>query len=499
MAEPLTTRTAAGKLETYDGTTLGWLIVTAAGAAAAARSMQFVSEVVAEEIDGAEYERGEIDVIYEQVGEQGQLKRDGAVPSTDTTGTTPGGVWFFDQTGVDETEWELVTFLPSPPGPGSADWDIGVDIIAIAQPPTTSPGGGASALADLTDVDVAALVDTGLLVYNEAEGKWQASEFFTMAGISGAITNANGNITSLGSLGTRAVEIPNGEGVDHPGGAPYVLVGGSSTGAANANHFATPVPTGLAFPAGMAVLVEGACPLDASGETTYMEYLSHPTSAVDFDKVEVAHLATAGTIQGFAEYARIGDPVVSEGEYAAGRIFTSSGTTPVGYEWGKKTSFLWTVECENGDGVGVVTWWVPTLGTPGLSAFGRHWVKGRQVVLDEPTSIQIDDEGEFVAGYGFGDFAFDSIEVYQYDGTEGALELAIRAADVQLDGTIEPPDIPGQTWTPAGTATVVDPPAPSGGGIAAGGDATTLWLGDQAAYDAIGSPDLVGTVYVVLT
>lgn len=129
MTTPLVTRTAAGQLATYDGLTLGWLIVDDNGRASASRAAVHVEDVTDDEIDPGDapgYDRGVMDVVFEQIEDAGTLKRDPlfTVPSTDLTGAAAvGGVWFYEVIGSDATD-ELIAFLPYPVGAGSADWDI---------------------------------------------------------------------------------------------------------------------------------------------------------------------------------------------------------------------------------------------------------------------------------------------------------------------------------------------------------------------------------------
>lgn len=176
MATQLTVRTARGHLDTFHGDTIGWLIVNADGADAAATSMHFVSEVVADELAGAGYARGVMDVVYEQIGENGYLQRDPIfpVPSTDTSDSDdPAGVWFYDPTGGSDATNELIAFLPVPVGAGTAGWDVdpadGIAVVSIAD------GDGSATLAGLTDVDVTSTPPDNLnsLMFNESTGKWE--------------------------------------------------------------------------------------------------------------------------------------------------------------------------------------------------------------------------------------------------------------------------------------------------------------------------------------
>lgn len=125
MAAPLTVRSARGRLATWDADTLGVLIVDETGADAAASTMVYVSDVAADELTAGGYARGTVDVVFDQDGETGRLMLDplGTPYSTDTTGESPAGVWFYDTTGGADASRELIAFLPCAVGAGFAGWE----------------------------------------------------------------------------------------------------------------------------------------------------------------------------------------------------------------------------------------------------------------------------------------------------------------------------------------------------------------------------------------
>lgn len=144
MATPLTTRTKRGQLADYDGVAVGVLVVDATGAAAAATTMVYVSAVTANEIDTGDapgYARGTIDMLYTQDGETGIWDMDpaGTPYSTDMTGATPAGVWFYDTTGGSDAARELIAFLPIEPGAGFDGWTISSPTDGVARVKVEEP------------------------------------------------------------------------------------------------------------------------------------------------------------------------------------------------------------------------------------------------------------------------------------------------------------------------------------------------------------------------
>jgi len=147
MTTPLTVKNAQGRLATWDADTLGALIVDATGAAAASSDLIYVSEVVADEIDGEEYARATFTAAFDtETGVLGIDPED--APEADTTGTTPAGVWFYDPTGANDAARELIAFLPVAAGPGFAGWEINApNGIAKVRP---EPAPSVTSIGDLT-------------------------------------------------------------------------------------------------------------------------------------------------------------------------------------------------------------------------------------------------------------------------------------------------------------------------------------------------------------
>lgn len=121
----LTTRWAATRIGNYDATELGVLLVNEDGAAAAATTMEFVADVTTDELAGS-YARGLILMELTEDGDTHILDFDPATDpyTTDTTGQTPAGAWFYDTTGANDAAHRLLFFLPLAAGDGYADWQL---------------------------------------------------------------------------------------------------------------------------------------------------------------------------------------------------------------------------------------------------------------------------------------------------------------------------------------------------------------------------------------
>lgn len=115
MTDEFVSEWARGRLATYDGATIGVLVVDGDGADAAVDTMAFVSEVTISELA-----RGTTLATVDQVGSVGVLNVETVL--LDTSSGSAGGVWYFDNsTGSDSTR-RLLAFLPTVTAPGFVDW-----------------------------------------------------------------------------------------------------------------------------------------------------------------------------------------------------------------------------------------------------------------------------------------------------------------------------------------------------------------------------------------
>lgn len=246
------------------------------------------------------------------------------------------------------------------------------------------------------------------------------------------------------------------EGAPIPTATPYLLVGSTNPADGSESAFTTPHPAGVTFDDGIDVVITAAMISGANG--VYGEALSHllEGNPINFDMNEDAFYVRDGRLELFQEHVRVGDPITPSGEYAAGRIFTS--TVPFYVDWSRLVTWRKTIRNNNGSGAGVVTIWHPAIAgeTVVETAHGIDWAITKRITLGTTTSVMTDPDGFWSTGFGECQMAVVSAEAYEYGGD---LVLAARAADVQLDGTLQPADLPGQTWTPTGDATVVDPSA----------------------------------------
>jgi hypothetical protein len=135
MALPLTTILTRWTLGSYDGETVGVLLVDATGAENAASTAQYVSDVSTDELDGSGYDRGTVDLVLTADGETLHLTHDpeGTPYVTDTTGNTPAGVWYFDPAGGSDAARKLLVFLPIEPEAGFDGWELVAPLQGIAR------------------------------------------------------------------------------------------------------------------------------------------------------------------------------------------------------------------------------------------------------------------------------------------------------------------------------------------------------------------------------
>lgn len=244
----LVTLTAQGHLDDYDGRTLGFLVVDAAGAVAAAATMEFVSEVTADELSGGGYARGTFTATYEVVGDVGVLGIDPEhAPFTDTSGQTPAGVWIYDPTGGSDAARALIAFLPTPAGAGFSPWPIvapnGIARVAAERVAVTSVAGvppdetgdapaaslvaalnlaGTTQLAQLTDVDVTSTAPTDgqALTFDADSETWVPGTATTSGGSSTVFTydssaTPSGNVYADWDLLEAALAATEGPKVVH--------------------------------------------------------------------------------------------------------------------------------------------------------------------------------------------------------------------------------------------------------------------------------------------
>ena len=123
----ITVETAWGTLGTYDGQTVGVLALTADGITAAARTMQYVSELTAWEIDTADapgYLRQTFTASYSIVGAVGVRRGvlgfgPGQSASMDLAGApSVGGFAFYDPTGGSDSARQIISINRVAPGAG---------------------------------------------------------------------------------------------------------------------------------------------------------------------------------------------------------------------------------------------------------------------------------------------------------------------------------------------------------------------------------------------
>ena len=128
MPKKTTFQITRATLGTYDGATLGFLVLDADGLDALSGGMEYVSDVVAFAVTGDP--RGTIDVVIDTIDgdtTRTYLIRDpeSTVPTVDTTGTEPRAVVFYDTTGGSDAARKLIAGLEVlDPDTGYDGWEV---------------------------------------------------------------------------------------------------------------------------------------------------------------------------------------------------------------------------------------------------------------------------------------------------------------------------------------------------------------------------------------
>lgn len=216
-------------LGSYDGETVGWLILHGITTADLSSAMNYVSDVSDDELTGGSYARGTIDLIVDQVGDQAVLTRDpgSSMPLADTSDSEdPTVVVLYDPAGGSDAARKLIFAGDVDEAPGFVDWPIDTSAgIAIVAEGTSSGGASTDAALDVTatatyakSATAGAAIETDLVTLgvsaDRAATERAITEGFLVTAAGDTQDEVNDNLSQLAGYGvsrgvlaeTRALE-----------------------------------------------------------------------------------------------------------------------------------------------------------------------------------------------------------------------------------------------------------------------------------------------------